>query len=745
MLENVRNGVNNNFSSGDEMRIKSHGFTHRPAFKANPNAVDNYPPQDAYAPQNGMPQEEPVGIIGKLKYIIPTWLGLHFGTEGFNKINGGEYEKSLVGRLGKFGDRLAGTKLVKNSFVDKMVTYGRTVKQSVKNFLVKHDITRAMYKTPTAPESSLVTNFLETQNEADLKEAVGKLGEFLEKGPKSLSQTGATKAEIDALKSKFGTNMVGKIKHEAAAVQEYLLGKLGADLGHTDILGRVSRREAAIAQKIQKWTQALADPTLTPPAKQYIKDRIASMTNLKATYRADTLKRLKMQAAGLKKGALDAIKKDPAANAAQLEKALEAGKKYSPKLAQYFNKIKSITQPMTKLGKFFPKMAKLGMRGLTFGGGLFNTLFVAFFLGDAVKNTIDAPKEQKTGTAVHGLMDAMSWVIAMPIALKGMHAVNGIKNLGKTEAQVGAFKKALNAFNKQVKEGAFKDLASYTTELNKVKALKSAGVAPKGFKKLLTKAASFLSIGLEQIEPFKASTSGLTGSAKWTAKMGNLKAAMPNFLRNCIGYPLRFALYMFVFQPIVDKVFSSVISAIFGKPYDPEKEKEEAAKQAAMHASLYPGPAIIANPNAADGLDNVDVNSLSDNNLIKQELIRRGLVKPSSPNNPNNPDNTTYNGVNVTTVTNQPPFMPPQYNQNGANGTNGTNGTQPGNVNVNNGQKDPNVSEYDTLPLTYQPTLDPNNLIPYGDPQTVAAAKRRAELLESGMQVTNDIDKFIKK
>ena len=96
-------------------------------------------------------------------------------------------------------------------------------------------------------------------------------------------------------------------------------------------------------------------------------------------------------------GAIAEMMANPAKNAQKIEQLLMKGSKDSPKLKPFYNKILSIRKPATKLGKFFPKMAKLGMRGLTFGGGLFNSLFVAFFLGDAVKSTIDAPKEKKTG------------------------------------------------------------------------------------------------------------------------------------------------------------------------------------------------------------------------------------------------------------------------------------------------------------------------------------------------------------
>lgn len=747
MLEDVRNIANNNVSY-DDARIKSSDFAAKPSFKGNPNAVDNTPKADTYQGQE-LPPEMSFGQKF-IKYMIPTWLGLHFGTEAFNKANGGEYEKSLVGRLGKFGDRVSDTKLVKNGFVDGLVSSGRTLKNNFKSFVRRHPILNSMAATPTEPECPLVTNFLETQAEADIKEGASKLGDFLKKNPKTLRGAGATDAEIEAFKTKYGTSM-GRVKNQSRAVEEFLIDKIGKDLGHENLMARVESREAAMLSQLQKYRGALSDPALTPETKAWIRGRIDKINELRQSYRANTLKRLKLQSMGVKENFIAEAAKEPAGKGAKIEKALESAKKYNPKLSQFYNKLKSISAPTSKLGKFLPKAAKLAMRGLTFGGGLFNTLFVAFFLGDAVKNTIDAPKEQKAGTFASGLMEAMSWVIAMPLALKGMHAVNGLKNLGKSKTQVDAFKTALKTFNEQAKAGAFKSHAAYNRELGKLMALKNAGTAPKGIGKLFSKVSKFLSIGLEQIEPFKRNTSNLTGSVKNIAKLSNFKAKLPNFLRNCVGYPLRFALYMFAFQPIVDKLFSAPLKAIFGKPYEPDKireEQEKAKEQAEMEAFrkklLYPGARFVPNPEAEKGLDDLDPNTLTDNNLVKQELIKRGLARPNeNTNSGNNGYTNSVNGVQIDVRQGDKPFMPPEY-QNGNNGT-GVNGV--------NGQKDPNISDYDTVPRSYVPKLDegfrekafkPAYSDPYDDPSYDYNYNQMQKSSKDTEKIIEETEKMIK-
>ena len=332
----------------------------------------------------------------------------------------------------------------------------------------------------------------------------------------------------------------------------------------------------------------------------------------------------------------------------------------------------------------------------------------------------------------------MSWVIAMPIALKAMHAVNGIKNLGKTKAQYDAYKSALKTFNQQVKSGLLADKALYDQAYNNLMSLKNAGVPQTGFKKVLSKVAQFLSIGLEQPARYKEVTKGLPIAQKIAPMLRNLKRNLPNIGKNVVGYPLRFALYAAVFAPVVDKAFSLVTNAIFGKPFEPEKIKEEhekAQQEEAMEEMrkkwLYPGPSIMPNPDAVKGLDGLDPNSLEDNNLVKQELIKKGIIKPSSTQSATTPNNqyTSINGVQVDVRHDAEPFMPgqPIYNQNGQM--------------INKPEeKDPNKSDYDTVPRSYMPEINKENPVPYHDPYATPDYEHNYDNLRESLEKS---DKFI--
>ena len=641
MIDDVRNITNKQVTATDTGYLETRPYT--PSMQGNPNAVDKTPTADTYQPRNVGPSSVNSASgspLEKAAYIIPTWLVLNEGTNLFNKACGGEYEKSLVGRLGAFGDKVSNSKLVQNSFVDKMRATGSTIKKNIQAFIDKRPMLSAMDKTPTLPENSMPKNFMETQAEADIKEAASKLKDAVEKPPKSLKAAGASKAEIDALKSKYGTDMFGRIKNSKLAVQEYQLTKLGGP----NMLQTVTSRQKAMALQFQKYDAYLKTLPKDSPLIKPVMERMARIQQLAEGYPANTVKNLKIKTMGLNKATFEAIQTDPVKAAKQLESALGKGKSFLPKLSESFNKIKCIHAPKTKLGKFFPKLAKLGMRGLTFGGGTFNTLFIALMMGSTVKNMFDAPKEQKAGTIASGLLETLSWVVSMPLALGAMHKVGGIQYTGLGKAGVEKFRAARDVFNARVKAGEFiGNKALYDSELAAVKALKKAPGKQGIFTKAMKGVAKFLGIGLEQFNPYKEATQGLKGGAKFAANLRNIGRKMPNFLRNCVGYPLRFGLYMFAFAPIVDKLFSGVTHAIFGKPYDPEEIKAEKEKEAARLAELYPGPSLVGSPEAAKYAGTTDLNSLSNKNLVKQRILG---VKSTDAD----PVQGGYNNV---------PFMPP--------------------------------------------------------------------------------------
>jgi hypothetical protein len=699
-----------------------------PSMKGNPNAVDTTPVADTYQSTPAGEVAPPDTPLKSVLYVVPTWLALNEGTKLFNKACGGEYEKSLVGRLGAFGDKVSGTKLVKNSFVDNIKTYSAGIRKRLQAFVDKHPMLSAMDKTPTKPECKMVTGFLETQHEADLKEAGEKINKFIEKTPKTLKEAGATKAEIDNLKAKYGTNIFGQIKDSEQAIKEFEFTKYAGANGEK----LVTRYTTAIEKQITQLEAYYSTLPQGHPDCQAVANRIAELQGAKATCAERVLKRAKLRTLGLNNKTFSQIKTEPEKFAHIVERAAEKGRTtpLGKVFSQVANKLKSNSAPVSKLGKLLPKAAKLAMRGLTFGGGTFNTLFIAFMMKDTVKNAIEAPKEQKTGTIAHGLLEAMSWVVSMPLALNAMHKVSGLQYTGLSKGQVEAFRTAKQAFDAKAKAGGFASKADYDAAKKSVEALKN--VAGQGkFTKAVKGFAKFIGIGLEQYNPYKevASAGGKKGVSLALANIGR---KVPNFLRNCVGYPLRFALYSFAFAPLVDKLFSGVTTAIFGKAYDGEKIREEQEKEKARLAELYSGPRMLPLEGADRMVGTTDLNTLSDKNLVKQKVL--GVSGANTQTAPvYNPYQPTIQGQ--TTPSYNEPFLPP-FQQGGQ--TQGTGMTQ---------QNDPNKSEYDTVPRSYIPQIDFNNPVPYGDPMANPNAEKNydsAQKLADKMdKLANDVEKFL--
>lgn len=696
------------------------------SFKGNPNAVDTTPVADTYQTQ---PQPKADSPLRTAAFVIPTWYGLNKSADLFNKACGGEYEKSLMGKLGRWGDNISNSKFANNSFFKGIGNWWDKLKVKTQAFIDKSPMLSAMQKTPTEPEHSMPKAFMESQNECDIKEATAELEKFIQGPEKTLKGAGASKAEIDALKAKYGTNWRGKIKNEALAVEEFQLTKLGGK----DFFARVLAEEKQIVDTIDDLQRQLSGLRPGTPEYQAIDDVVNNLRQTKKTFRADKLSALKKQVLGLTDDALASIKNNPMSSGAVVERSLERAAVVAPKLSRHSNKLKAMHKPMTKLGKLLPKLSKLGMRGMTFGGGLINTAFIAFPLAASIKNAVDAPKENKAGTLAHGVMEAMSWVISMPLALLGMHSVNGLKNTGLSKEAYGNFKKELEAFNLKAKNGGFASLAEWTAEKNRISALKTVSGKQSLFTRGVKKIAQFLSIGLEQFTPYKADTSALAGAAKKSAMMGNIKRMAPNFLKNLVGYPLRFGLYMFAFQPVVDKLMTWGTKAIFGEAYDPEKIKEEQAKAAEKRAALYPGPRFLPNPEAEKGVGTVDVNSLSNKNLIKQKLTGVTSDMPDAPVSNGYTPPPVYDGWNAApaTMVKGEPFMPP---------------TMPSNNQSQQQQSAKPTNTVDNVPRNFTPSFDINAPVSYGDPMDDPNNPRgRAalkNLIDADIQTLQDINKY---
>lgn len=610
----IDNQINNKYQQGNIQANTGYQANPQAQYVRGGQSVDTTPQTDTF----NKPEEKKGPSMPLVMFL--TWLGLNKTTDMYNKLcTNDDYNKTIVGRMGNFGDKIA-PKIGKSKTYTSLMAHLGSFKSSVKNYINSKPMLYAMFNTATKPENEMVKGFMKTQIAEDVDEAVRTLNGYIDELPKTLKEAGATKDEIKALKAKYGTNIFGQIKNKKRAIQELQFNRIGAAPNFIDTLGNDK-------ELIKKTLQEMKVKHLGLEPDTY-KDVLANPS-----------KNLKIIREACKRGGKNA---KAFFGRYSWIPGLGLFTKRSTNLSMSYNKLSTEFKHTTKLGKALAKSSKLFMRGLTFGGGRIGSIMVAFGLGTAICNAFKAPKEQKVGTAVAGGVEAVSWIASMPLAVSIMHGVNGLANTGLSKMQVGRYRVALRNFNKQVAAGVFKDEAAYKTALDAVNKLKEVKVPQGKITKGLSKLGHFLSIALENPKPFQEATKTLKGGAKMSAIGRNIKRYLPLIGKNAIGYPLRFALYALVFSPIVDKVISSATSAIFGKPYEPEETEEgkEAEKNEQQTTTQPQGnpemPQSPTNPNSKpnspqpfQGNPNarsLDIHSLPDENLIKQAVLGQQVM-----------------------------------------------------------------------------------------------------------------------
>ena len=610
----IDNQINNKYQQGNIQANTGYQANPQAQYVRGGQSVDTTPQTDTF----NKPEEKKGPSMPLVMFL--TWLGLNKTTDMYNKLcTNDDYNKTIVGRMGNFGDKIA-PKIGKSKTYTSLMAHLGSFKSSVKNYINSKPMLYAMFNTATKPENEMVKGFMKTQIAEDVDEAVRTLNGYIDELPKTLKEAGATKDEIKALKAKYGTNIFGQIKNKKRAIQELQFNRIGAAPNFIDTLGNDK-------ELIKKTLQEMKVKHLGLEPDTY-KDVLANPS-----------KNLKIIREACKRGGKNA---KAFFGRYSWIPGLGFFTKRSTNLSMSYNKLSTEFNHTTKLGKALAKSSKLFMRGLTFGGGRIGSIMVAFGLGTAICNAFKAPKEQKVGTAVAGGVEAVSWIASMPLAVSIMHGVNGLANTGLSKMQVGRYRVALRNFNKQVAAGVFKDEAAYKTALDAVNKLREVKVPQGKITKGLSKLGHFLSIALENPKPFQEATKTLKGGAKMSAIGRNIKRYLPLIGKNAVGYPLRFALYALVFSPIVDKVISSATSAIFGKPYEPEETEEgkEAEKneqqtttqpqgnpempQSPINPSSKPNSPqpFQGNPNARP----LDIYSLPDENLIKQAVLGQQVM-----------------------------------------------------------------------------------------------------------------------
>ena len=495
--------------------------------------------------------------------MLATCFGISKGVDAFSKSCNKEYEKSILGKAAKLGDKVENHKFIQSKPVQTGLRWTRTGWDKIKNLAMKNSVIRSMVETPSMPENPMPRSELLSHQERTME----KFGEVLKDTGllpvKEGQYSGLRKVDfyfdkdaVKDLKEYFGVDNISKISDEKA-VSRYLLKQAGvADAEMKAILDggnclNVTREKLLEMVGGREKLQTLISDKSVANAEKNIDEMLKI---------CDKLKGIKTR----KGTKIPFLPKQPLTN--------ESG------FQDVFNRLNSIIKgkgATTKTGVFMSKFLQMVHRGFTFGNAKAGVMFwVAPHIMHTLVNTYKADKSEKVGTFVNGMISAISWVFVFPLVLRGIHAYGGIQYAGMGKEKVEKFKEEIANFNKRVADGEFKSFKAWKEAKNKLKKEKLnplKEVENQGFvTKVLRKISEFTKSDLLKLERYKDSSF-----------IKNLFRNGPAKAKNFIWSAGRFMVFMMIGMPLVDKVINKCISAVFGRNYDDtiEKENQEAKEK----------------------------------------------------------------------------------------------------------------------------------------------------------------------
>ncbi len=248
----------------------------------------------------------------------------------------------------------------------------------------------------------------------------------------------------------------------------------------------------------------------------------------------------------------------------------------------------------TGLGNILAKGTLRTKDVLTYGGGILGLLFTVSSIKNTIKETKEAPKGEKLSTFMHVLSEQYLGILLFQPSISLMYRLCGNKYRGMTLEGRNALKELIKAANSNpniTKEGVKvaklqRDLLLKGVDKNKVaelagkglkeakklaKSLKGEGAKLKFWEKPLKSIGKILSTGLDKIHKPKVTNYGkflrkILDKLHLSALFKDGKIKTPATLGGFAGGFARFAIIMFVLQPLLQKPLTKLCHKIFGEP-----------------------------------------------------------------------------------------------------------------------------------------------------------------------------------
>lgn len=558
--------------------------------------------QDSYvANRVSETTDDPKGMLATGAIAVPTWFAISQGMDYYNKKCRGDFNDTVLHKIGKFGDDIADfttqNKFAKSSFGQAIASGYNSVKKFIKNNIVgKSKILQAFAYTPSRPELGIVLDQYMSMS-GILMQDYGQPGEkFTDalKHVEDLDCYGATPDEIKKFKNAISNATTKEARAEILQNAE------------VETILKNSRKNLTPAQITQK----IADfKALTPEAKlAKLKDMKAYEWGFKdfATYEKIVKEHHKYLPEILEatnnanKNMLARIWGSNSSMAGKIKKFLfgrevhttEFANKFAASLGNYdpaenpelHKVVKKLgldkKLPKTAFGKGLLKYSNMILEGATnrVAGGKLVAIMQAGYLADVIYKTVktEGGGGEKFKSFMERFTEMISFFVCMPFALKLMHHIGGLQYIGMDKEAVKKYREAYEIHKAKSYGAQFKDKAAWRASRDNLKQMRNAGIK-NPFTKLLKSIGRTVTVGLEQITPYYKKPFAREGV------MSKIKDLFkhPKFgMKQMAGYPMRIILGMMILLPMFNKIAVKGSHLLFGKPkksiLDEGKEEEKA-------------------------------------------------------------------------------------------------------------------------------------------------------------------------
>lgn len=467
---------------------------------------------------------------------------LIYGIDRFSEACGGDYEKSVLGKITKAGDKLENSKFIQKEGTQKVL---RTTKKYYDKYATKlrnTNVVKAMLDTPCVPERAMAKCEYISQKQRIIQDNFFRIVESLRLGTEEtleLKNLGLDKTEKDLIKKFFNVDKVSAVAEDKAA--------------NFVVLNRLKLSESEIKNILD-----LGDDATKETKKKILETMGTTLDDIKKFKGDDTGKYVDDIFEIAKRG------KGKIWTGAGEYKILGPFQVLKRKIGldQLHNNLLSLKDgAKTATGKLFAKATHLIHRGFTFGGGkLGMLLFIAPHFMHTIINTCKAEPEEKLSTAVQGSIGSISWVLTFPLAIKSAYALGGLKHMGMTKDAVEAYRNKIKIFNnttfdnKKAYNIARKKLQGEINDLWKVKDQNLLTIMTRKIAKVFT-------CDLGQIKPFEGKNF-----------FANLWHKKGKFFKNLGNEPLRFVSILAI-SFLLDSIITKTLSSFLGKTHDESLEE----------------------------------------------------------------------------------------------------------------------------------------------------------------------------